>query len=219
MRTVNKALGGTLLGYDSENDVAEFVVSAESVDRDGDVIEQSSLNWDDFDGNPVCMFTHELDSVPVGRWLPETRRMVKVKDPATGAEVPATVMSVQFNPHTQMGKEVSASVRDGFLGAASISFIPSESGSRNKFGGADYQGELRVTEISLCSVPSNAAATRAALLCKRLKTAIDYSPVHLAEDEMELVAKLNEEFQYAAPRLWRLELEVARLARRLDCYD
>lgn len=156
----HKALGG-LLEYDEEADEADFVVSTEAPDRDGDTVAQESIDWSEFDVNPALTLSHDTETIPAGSWLPETRRTVKVKDPRSGETVMATVMRARFNMNTAGGKELAMSVRDGHMRGASISFLPSDDGTqKNRSGGSHYEG-AKVTEIAVCNVPANQGATRA----------------------------------------------------------
>lgn len=161
VKSIRKAIGKMIGDYDEETNSAEFVVSTSAPDRDGDTVDQDSLDWAEFDVNPVMTLTHDTDKIPVGKWLPETRRRAKVKDPSSGDEVEATVMRGQFNLHTEEGKSVAGSVKDGFLQAASVSFLPQDGGTeKNNSGGSNYVN-AKVTETAVCAVPANQGATRA----------------------------------------------------------
>lgn len=158
---------GRLLGKQGEGFV--FAVSTEAPDRDGDTVDQSSINWKEFDQNPVATLSHDTEVIPVGKWLPESRKITEVEDPATKELVRATVMTFVPNPHTKAGQEVGASVADDFLSGASISFLPDEDRTEKNAAGGSHYEEVKVTEVAVCAVPANQGATRrAAMLCKSL---------------------------------------------------
>jgi phage head maturation protease len=167
---LKKSTTGRLLA--KQEDRFTFCVSAENFDRDGDRVFQDGLDFKAFDSaNSPAMLVHDTEKIPVGKWLPESRRIAMIVDPATGEKVKATLMDFVPNPHTREGREVGDSIRDDFIGAASISFLPKEDKSeKNSSGGSDYYA-AEVTEISIVPVPANSSATRrAALLCKSLRS-------------------------------------------------
>jgi hypothetical protein len=145
-----------------------FIVSTNGVDRDGDRISQHDLYWDEFDaaGAP-CMMAHETKAVPIGKWLPTSRRIIQTTD-ADGNTVEATVMTLVCNPHTPAGQEAAGSIEEDFLNGCSVSFLPSEAGRSNQYGGDDYVDQrLRVVEVSLTATPANPSAIKqAAMTCK-----------------------------------------------------
>jgi HK97 family phage major capsid protein/HK97 family phage prohead protease len=125
-------------------DPFEFVMSDESVDRMGDVIEQDGWELDNFQRNPVALFQHN-PSFPIGQW-----RDVAVKGGRlTGRLELLPAVSERLT-------ELRAAVAAGVLRAVSVGFHPKEyepiEGS--KVGGLRFtQAEL--VECSLVSVPAN----------------------------------------------------------------
>ena len=204
---VRKRLGKMIGEYDAENHEADFVVSTEAPDRDGDTVDQETLDWSEFDAAPTMTLAHDTDRIPVGKWLPETRKITYVKDPGTGEEVKATVMRGKFNLNTEEGREVAGSVKEGFLQAASVSFLPQDGGvDKNDAGGSHYT-RAKVTETAVCAVPANQGATRAVEMVlksyrARNKTASALKPALAKLQEAQQIAN-RAGFDYTARDIGR----------------
>jgi HK97 family phage prohead protease len=126
------------------DDPFEYVMSDETIDRMGDVIEQDGWLLDNFQKNPVALFGHN-SSFPIGTW-----RDVAVKD---GRLIGRLEL---MPPVSERLQEIRAAVAAGVLRAVSVGFHPKEYEALegSKVGGLRYtQSEL--VECSLVSVPAN----------------------------------------------------------------
>jgi hypothetical protein len=101
------------------------VITSDSVDRDGEVVLPSGLDFSQFQRNPVVTLCHDYKSLPIGKclwvkkanmpaggdcWKAKTQYMARPSDHPEGDEwVPDTVW---------------AYVRDGYMPGKSIGFIP-----------------------------------------------------------------------------------------------
>jgi hypothetical protein len=120
---------------------ARFVATAESVDRDGEVIRLRGLRWERYSRNPVVLLAHQ-NSVPIGTSRnPKTGKL----DIELGQD--RAWLTCHFQEETQSGKEIAALVRGGFMGAASIGMENVQKRGR-EIVSAD------VTEWSIVAVPS-----------------------------------------------------------------
>ncbi len=134
-----------------------FVASTAEPDRDGDVIEARGWKLDTYLKNPVILVSHNHQTLPVARasriWIETDRLMVDIQFPPEGT--------------SEAADETYALVRDGFLRAVSVGFIPLQSTALPSGGRHHLRQEL--LEISLVSVPANPSAVLAAGLGKGVR--------------------------------------------------
>jgi HK97 family phage major capsid protein/HK97 family phage prohead protease len=128
-------------------DTMEFVLSDNSVDRMGDVIEQ---NWDlaPFKKNPIALFNHDRDQV-IGSWegvrVAGDRLLGKLKLAAEGT--------------SELVDTVRKLIAQKILRATSVGFVPLKK-EKLKDDASEYWGPFRylkseLLEASLVSVPAN----------------------------------------------------------------
>jgi len=123
-----------------------FILSTDSPDRDGDVIDQAGWSLDNFVKNPIALWQHDHRN-PVGRWeniRVETNRLV------ADLKLGSTKMA-------QMTKQL---IQDGILRAVSVGFRPLDYEPLED--DAPAKGWLikaaELLEASLVSVPANQEA-------------------------------------------------------------
>ncbi len=150
-------------GY--EDRVVEVWASDERVDRDGDIVEQSSWDFANFAKNPLVLWGHEWEAPPIGnaiRWAVENR-----KD--DDYEGPALRLTELFAPGdaSPQAESVLRLAKAGFLRSGSVGFFPGEVVSpesdeaREELGlseGGYFLRKCELIEHSHCSVPSNPGA-------------------------------------------------------------
>jgi hypothetical protein len=150
---------------DVENRTAEFIMSSERIDRDGDIVRQKGLSVAEFKKNPVALLFHSSRSWPVGTWSD-----VK-KD--TRADPPSTAGVLNFLPAGGPVPEVDQSfwmVQNGALRAVSIGFMPLElEYLEHKEGESPYSygfdiKKAELYECSLVSVPAQPDALAKGLI-------------------------------------------------------
>ena len=131
----------------------EFVASTETPDRYGDVIQQSGWQLDNYRQNPVILFSHDSNALPVGKAL-----NVKV----TKNRLIATIefASKDVNP---LADTIFKLYREDFMRAVSVGFLPldydinfSDDGAKAPLGLKFKSVEL--LEISCVSIPANPQA-------------------------------------------------------------
>ncbi len=110
-----------------------------SEDRDGEVMNVNGLKLENYKKNPVLMFGHKHDVLPVG-----TAINIKIENGQLTFEP-------KFSEATQHSRDVKALWDEGVLKAVSIGFIPEE-----VVGNMFMSAEL--IEISVVNVPANANA-------------------------------------------------------------
>jgi HK97 family phage major capsid protein/HK97 family phage prohead protease len=122
-----------------------FVMSDDSVDRMGDIIEQRGWVLGNFKRNPQCLFGHDSD-MPIGEW-----KNVRVE----GGKL---VGELVFGPESvcPTTDKMRAFVAAGMMRAVSVGFRPilAEAIEGSKVGGVRYKA-AELMECSLVSIPAN----------------------------------------------------------------
>lgn len=109
--------------YDARTDLVDgareiiATITTRTVDRDGDVVLAKGLDLTNFRKNPVVMFAHKYDELPVGKAL-------WIKPTADGSGL---VAKVQFAKH-QFAEDIYQCYHDGILSGFSVGIIRPESG-------------------------------------------------------------------------------------------
>ena len=130
-----------------------YVLSDDTVDRLGDIIEPAGWHLDQFRSNPVALFNHN-GNAPIGKWKNlriEGGRLV-------GELVPAPPGT------TQLADDVRRLIEADILRATSVGFraVASEPiDPKHPFGGTRFT-EQDLLEASIVSVPANPAAVQIA---------------------------------------------------------
>lgn len=134
----------------------EATISTESVDRSGDIVRADGCRYDAFMRNPVVLFAHEYDDLPVAKCIE-----LQV--------IPGRGIRAQFLFPEWGVSERADTVRrmwaGGFLNATSIGFNPLKAAPidiKNPWGAQDYL-EWELLEFSIVSVPANSEALRLAV--------------------------------------------------------
>lgn len=149
-------IGATQVEYKiapGKADGLEFILSDQTVDRMGDVIEASGWVLDNFKNNPVALWDHghdpEIGRKPIGRWTNLRIEGGKLK----GKLDPARGVSPQIDG-------IIALIDGGFLPAVSVGFAPIEGeplDSKRPYDGTRYTKQ-ELLECSVVAVGANPAA-------------------------------------------------------------
>jgi HK97 family phage prohead protease len=127
---------------------ASAVITTNAIDRDGDQIDPAGLDIARYMQNPVVLFAHDYQALPVGRCVSLNRN---------GNQWRATWTWLQQD---EFADRVANAWRQQVLGACSIGFRPIQSQPRPDGNGRLFtQAEL--LEFSIVPVPSNQEALRA----------------------------------------------------------
>ncbi len=121
----------------------KVVVSTDDLDRQGDVINQNGWDFSNFKNNPVVLWAHKYDELPVG--MAEKIYTEGGKTIAEGKFVPGSIY-----PFAQTVRQMYDA---GFLNTTSVGYIPTE-----MEGNVTTHAEL--LEFSFVPVPANAHALR-----------------------------------------------------------
>ena len=115
-----------------------FLASTSSIDRQGDSIDQKGWELRNFMNNPVILWAHRYDELPLGK-------VIELSVTESGLEAEIVFADESANPKAQQVKEL---VDQGILNAVSVGFIPKE-----RSGNIITSAEL--LEISIVPVPAN----------------------------------------------------------------
>jgi HK97 family phage prohead protease len=135
-----------------------FTISTGIVDRERDSIAVAGWDLSNFLRNPVVLWGHDAEALPIGRALD------------VGIDGNALKATVRFIPadtpeRGQFAEAVYRLARQGFLGATSVGFRPlkweytqdAERGADDWFPGIDFQ-QQELIELSVVTVPANPEA-------------------------------------------------------------
>lgn len=128
----------------------QFTISTESVDRMGDTIKADGWELDAFRKNPVVLWAHDNQSLPIGK---ATR--VWIED----GKLKATA---EFTPEgmAKFNDTIFEMLKGGFLNAVSVGFMPKDwkfTEDANRRFGIDFLKQ-ELMEFSVVSVPANPEA-------------------------------------------------------------
>lgn len=169
---VQKKIYSTVIKQDSINpDSREinFVISDESPDSDGDIIEVQGWNFQRFMSNPVCMGFHEYDEFPYGKWVriekdlrSNPRRVIGTLKFPTISELCPTG---EVSEHAKNVDMAYSMCKAGYLNAVSVGCYYKAASPREDYpeGTPEYMRGRRVTsaellEVSLVPIPANGNA-------------------------------------------------------------
>jgi len=160
----------------------QFVASTDAVDRTNDVINQGGWRLDNFMRNPVSLFAHDHNQLPVGRVVtlsPEANRLMATIEFATAED---------GNPFAE---QVYRMVKSGFLRAVSVGFRPLKVVFNEERGGIDYE-EQELLELSVVPVPAHQDALVAASRTGDLEVLRTWATEVLARLEADVSAEVDE---------------------------
>lgn len=171
-----------------------FLASTSAIDRQGDSVDQSGWELRNFMKNPVILWAHRYDELPLGK-------VVELSVTENGLE-----SEVVFAEH-QKALEVKQLLDDGMLNAVSVGFIPKE-----REGNIIKVAEL--LEISIVPVPANQEALALAYkglsseLQEDIKKFIDIKEVTTSKKEESDVPEEEEEEESGEEAPEQVEEEV-----------
>lgn len=133
-------------GIDLEKRTVDFIASTDAIDTYGEVVDQASWELDIYKANPVVLYAHDSDDLPIGKCLDIAVRNGQL-------ECKLQIATATENP---LAENVWACLVGEYLRAVSVGFIP-----------ANYRWEKRdgtevlvlsgnsLREISVTPVPAN----------------------------------------------------------------
>ena len=135
----------------------QFVASTESVDRDGEVLQVTGWQTENYAKNPVFMWAHHYDEPPIGK-------CVKIQSTSD------LLMDIEFaEAETYPFADIVYRLYlGGFLNAVSVGFIPIEweTGGKKEGDPKKVFTKQELLELSAVPVPSNPEALQQARTAK-----------------------------------------------------
>jgi HK97 family phage major capsid protein/HK97 family phage prohead protease len=128
----------------------EWILSDDSEDRVGDVIDASGWELENFKKNPVALFAHDSGSLPIGKW-----ENVRVE----GKQLIGKLVTAAKGTHAMIDGVISL-IEQKILNAVSVGFMPKEMEPIPQGGWRFLRQEL--LEVSVVPVPANPNAVRRA---------------------------------------------------------
>lgn len=152
--------------WDPKTRTARFTISAQTEDRDRDVVWQEGLDTTSFEQNPVGLLFHSSRSWPIGRWSDVTKNL---SGRPKRTEATLNLLPEGTEPDAD---RAAAHIAAGTLTSCSIGFIPRsvrrrevpEDRKSEAYATAGYDiTEAELVEVSIVPVPSlREAAIKAA---------------------------------------------------------
>jgi len=140
----------------SKNGPVTFVASTATPDRYDDIVDQKGWDLRAFQRNPVVLFNHNPNQMPIGKGK------AYLKDGAL-------MIDVEFDKNDPDAQKIESKVRGGFINAVSVGFQPSETIPRSRLSAeSPYYGKTgmyfpksELLEVSIVTIPANNEATLA----------------------------------------------------------
>lgn len=145
-----KPLRKAFVSKKKSDDPFEFVLSDDTQDRMGDVINPLGWMLNNFKRNPIALFNHN-NSFPIGTWKNvriEGNQLVGKLDPAKKGT-------------SERIDEIISLIEQGVLPAVSVGFMPMEYEPLKDNSGLFFK-EQELLEVSVVSVPANPSALQVA---------------------------------------------------------
>jgi hypothetical protein len=141
---------GYLKSAASDDSPMTFVASEESDDRMGDIIEVAGWEIGNFQKNPVYMFAHMYDMLPIGAV------------PKVWVDDKQLLNTVEWDVEDAFATSVQGKYERGFMRAESVGFRPLEFEERDVKGmfGAFRFTKQELLEISAVPIPAHPKALR-----------------------------------------------------------
>lgn len=170
----------------------DFVITDESVNRYSWRLLVGGIDLAGFLKNPVCCVQHDMEMIPVGKWV-----NIRVENGKL-------LGTVEFDPNDDLAIKLYWKYKDGYMNAVSLHVLPIAWDDSDLLPGQKYptvtQSEL--LEISLVTVPGQANAVKLStpegeefklnLLTKSSKQmAKEEKTVEQLQSELEAQRKLN----------------------------
>jgi len=182
--------------------IIDFVISTDIVDRMGDTIAVDGWKFADYRKNPVVLWAHDSDMLPIGK-----ASNVRVEDGKLKART--EFMPREMSPFAD---SVYRAIKGGFLNAVSVGFSPIKyafSEEDDRSFGIDFT-EQELLEFSVVPIPANPEAlveARAAGVDMAgfeewaEKLLRDGGKAVIAKEKMDLILALPEEFRATAKKM------------------
>lgn len=193
-------LGLELRAIRAELREADFVASTDTIDRYGEIVDQSSWRLDAYRRNPVVLFAHDSDELPIGQCT------------SLRIEGGALVCTIRFSQFGELSEDVWGQVQERTLRAVSVGFIPHTMQFELRDGREVLVlRDCELLEISVVPIPANPEA-----LARAKARALGQTNEHATaaqENDMDQVSKSaleSAQRELSEERAKNIEIESAR---------
>lgn len=136
----------------------DFTISTGAVDRDLDCINPKGWQLEHYLRNPVCLWSHRADELPIGK-------VVDIDRDDTRLRAAVKFLPGGYGAASDLADCIYRMAADGYLNATSVGFRPLQwdftddeaRGASDWLPGIDFH-EQELVELSIVSVPSNPEA-------------------------------------------------------------
>ena len=178
-----------------------FIASTAGADRYGDIIEQSGWQLDSYRKNPVILFNHNPQEMPIGKGA------VEVVDNAL-------MIDIEFDMDDERAAKIARKAQKGYLNAVSVGFNPIESTPRAdlpdghfaKGVSGNYFSKAELLEVSIVTIPANSEAVAAK----------EYQALINKQDAISLSPEQIEKLKEFIPQLYGASSMHAKQAEYLE---
>lgn len=175
---IQRRSDNSLRSLDATSRTIQFVASTENADRYGDRVFVKGWQLDNYMQNPVVLWGHDSDALPVGKAV------------AIDKENGQLLITVQFATASEnpQADSIFKLYTGGFLHAVSVGFLPLQQEMRIEDGvpvGMDFH-EQELLELSCVNIPANAEALA------RQRAAKNLGLKNWKEYETEPIAKMTD---------------------------
>lgn len=147
-----------LAGY--EDRIVKFIISTDDVDRMSDILKQEGIDFSQYEKNPVVMYAHDYEKLPVGATL----KIEKSKHKTTAI---ALIYDDRVDK-TGLADTIFLMIKSGALRGASVGFMIKEARFPDENEIEKYEmsswgliiEKSTLLEWSICSIPANQNALR-----------------------------------------------------------
>lgn len=181
MDKINKTFSSEIKQVGEEQDrVLRFITSTEAEDRDGDIIEIDGWKLDNYLKNPVILYGHNYEGLPVGKSINIQKDSINKK----------LIQDVKFptKEEYEFADTVYRLAKADYLNATSVGFIGLQSEPRldekGNYLGKRYKKQ-ELLETSIVPVPSNPTA----LMEARSKGIINDNELKMFEEAKTVIQK------------------------------
>ena len=178
-----------------------FIASTAAPDRYGDIIEQSGWQLASYRKNPVILFNHNPQEMPIGKGA------VEVVDNAL-------MIDIEFDMDDERAAKIARKAEKGYLNAVSVGFNPVESvpraelpdGHFAKGVSGTYFSKAELLEVSIVTIPANSEAVAAK----------EYHALINKQDAISLSPEQIEKLKEFIPQLYGASSMHAKQAEYLE---
>jgi len=123
----------------------EAIIATDTIDRSGEILEIDGVDLKQYKKNTVVLWAHDYSSIPIAKTISIKKQNGQI------------IAKMEFNADDDFAMKVYNAIKNGFLSAFSIGFIPTDGTWDEKINGYRWT-KSEMLEYSVVPVPANAEA-------------------------------------------------------------